>query len=178
MSKKRNFANRIYRMFRLNLFRLFRTPGGVRKMSLGFSLGFGMEMIVISSACLVYLIFYPVVRLTGGSLPAAVIGNVIGKLTFLPILLMPFAKKLGEWVYPSNFGMDRMQETSIFDLFRGDFSAIWTILHGGMHILIGMTIFGAVLGVISYYAIRFLYFRTAKRRLAKRRDRAAVLVLK
>ncbi|AWB46758.1 DUF2062 domain-containing protein [Paenibacillus sp. CAA11] len=161
--------NRIYRAFKLNIFRLFRTPGGVKKMSLGFSLGFGMEMIVISSACLVYLIFYPVVKLAGGSVPAAVIGNVIGKLTFLPIILMPFAKKLGEWVYPSSSSAQRIQEVSLLDIFKGDFSAVGSILHGGLHILIGMSIFGAVLGVISYYVIQFFYHRTAKRRQAKRR---------
>ncbi|GIP23492.1 DUF2062 domain-containing protein [Paenibacillus sp. J22TS3] len=173
-SNKKQILNKIYRAFKLNFLKLLRTPGGVKKVSLGFSIGFALEMIVISSACLVYLIFYPVVKLAGGSVPAAIIGNVIGKLTFLPILLMPFARKLGSWVYPihgprHNKGV--IHEASLVDIFKGDFTAVRDILHGGLHILIGMSIFGAVLGVISYYVIQFLYNKTAQRRLEKRRSR-------
>lgn len=171
MKKKRSFPNRIYRIFKLNFLRLFRTPGGVKKISLGFSIGFGLEMMVISSACLVYLIFYPVVKVAGGSLPAAIIGNVVGKLTFLPIILMPFAKKLGEWIYPVSSGPETAQESSFFDLFQGDFSALRSVLHGGLHILIGMTVFGIVSMFISYYVIQFFHNRNSKRRQAKRRKR-------
>lgn len=176
-SNKKQFLNKIYRAFKLNFLKLLRTPGGVKKVSLGFSIGFALEMVVISTACLVYLIFYPIVKLSGGSLPAAIIGNVIGKLTFLPILLMPFARKLGSWIYPihvskGNKGM--IHEASLVDIFKGDFSAIRDILHGGLHILIGMSIFGAVLGVISYYVIQFLYNKTANRRLEKRRSKVLV----
>ncbi|MBP2001592.1 uncharacterized protein (DUF2062 family) [Paenibacillus shirakamiensis] len=175
---KHHFVNKLYRAFKLNFLKLLRTPGGVKKVSLGFSVGFGLEMIVISTACLVYLIFYPIVKLSGGSVPAAIIGNVIGKLTFLPILLMPFAKKIGEMIYPvrtgEQSGSPMVKEPSIMDIFQGDFTAVRDILHGGLHILIGMSIFGAVLGVISYYVIQFFYNKTAKRRLEKRRARIII----
>ncbi|WP_138495133.1 DUF2062 domain-containing protein [Paenibacillus pinistramenti] len=169
MRNKKSFPNRIYRAFKLNFLRLFRTPGGVKKISLGFSIGFGLEMIVISTACLVYLIFYPVVKMAGGSIPAAIIGNVVGKLTFLPIILMPFAKKLGEWIYPSSSGSATVKEASILDIFQGNFEAVKAILHGGLHILIGMTIFGILSAFISYYVIQFFHNRNHKRRQAKRR---------
>lgn len=171
MKNKKNIFNRLYRAFKLNIFRLFRTPGGVKKVSLGFSIGFGLEMIVISSACLVYLIFYPVVKLAGGSIPAAIIGNVVGKLTFLPIILMPLAKKLGEWIYPGSSSPGTLAEASIVDMFQGDFTAVKAILHGGLHILIGMSIFGLILTVVSYYVIRYMHNRNHKRRQAKRSQR-------
>ncbi|WP_337926713.1 DUF2062 domain-containing protein [Paenibacillus caui] len=174
MRKKTSFPNRLYRAFKLNFLRLFRTPGGVKKISLGFSIGFGLEMIVISTACLVYLIFYPVVKLSGGSMPAAIIGNVVGKLTFLPILLMPLAKMLGEWIYPAASGSSKVREARILDILQGDFSAVQAILHGGLHILIGMSIFGILSSVISYYVIQYFHNRNAKRRLAKRRRRMIV----
>ncbi|GGA31208.1 DUF2062 domain-containing protein [Paenibacillus physcomitrellae] len=174
MRNKRSFPNRLYRAFKLNFLRLFRTPGGVKKISLGFSIGFGLEMIVISSACLVYLIFYPVVKLAGGSVPAAIIGNVVGKLTFLPIILMPFAKKLGELIYPSSSASGTIKEASIMDIFQGDFSAVKAILHGGLHILIGMSVFGILSMVISYYVITFFHNRNHKRRQAKRRKKIVV----
>lgn len=171
VKNKKSFPNRIYRAFKLNILRLFRAPGGVKKISLGFSIGFGLEMMVISSACLVYLIFYPVVKMSGGSIPAAIIGNVIGKLTFLPIILMPFAKKIGELIYPVHTRGGTIKEGSIMDIFQGDFSAVRGIVHGGLHILIGMTVFGILSAVISYYVIQFLHNRNTRRRLASRKKR-------
>src|SRR5438552_19184055 len=100
--KKYHFINRIGRTFKLNYFKLLRSPGGAKKVSLGFAIGFGLEMLVISSASLIYILFVPIVRLAKGSVPAAIIGNVIGKLSFLPVLLLPFAKKIGKLVYPMN----------------------------------------------------------------------------
>ncbi|MEH7302659.1 DUF2062 domain-containing protein, partial [Neobacillus drentensis] len=87
--KKYNFIQRLGRAFKYNFIKLLRSPGGARKVSLGFAIGFGMEMVVLSSASLIYILFLPVVRLAKGSLPAAIIGNVVGKLTFLPVLLLP-----------------------------------------------------------------------------------------
>ncbi|MDO7905664.1 DUF2062 domain-containing protein [Paenibacillus sp. JX-17] len=167
-NNKHNFAARIIRALRLNFIKLLRAPGGVKKISLGFSIGFGLEMVVISTASLIYLLFYPIVRLSGGSLPAAIIGNVIGKLTFLPIVLMPLAKKLGEQLYPSHGG-PRFREHSWTELFSGNWSVLYDILHGGLHILIGMSVFGLIFGVISYFVIQVLYNRAHHRRMEKRR---------
>ncbi len=91
--KKYNLFQRIGRAFKLNFIKLLRSPGGAKKVSLGFALGFGLEMLVISTASLIYILFVPIVRLAKGSLPASIIGNVIGKLTLLPVILLPFAKK-------------------------------------------------------------------------------------
>src|SRR3954471_17905961 len=96
--KKYNFHQRVARVFKLNFIKLFRSPGGAKKVSLGFAIGFGLEMLVISSASLIYILFVPIVRLAKGSLPASIIGNVIGKLTLLPVILLPFARKLGKLI--------------------------------------------------------------------------------
>src|SRR4051794_4376026 len=100
--KKHNFFQRIGRAFKLNFLKLLRSPGGAKKVSLGFAIGFGLEMVVLSTASLIYIVFLPMVRIARGSLPAAIIGNVIGKLSFLPVLLLPLAKKIGKLVYPIN----------------------------------------------------------------------------
>ncbi|MFC7393395.1 DUF2062 domain-containing protein [Scopulibacillus cellulosilyticus] len=155
----------------MNFIKLFRSPGGARKVALGFAIGFGLEMLVISTACLIYILLYPLVRLARASLPAAIIGNVIGKLSFLPVLLIPFAKKLGAFVYPINNGNDNVQKHSLLDILEGDFSVIKDLLHGGMHILIGMTVFGLILGCISYYIVSYLYNKERERRKAKRSNK-------
>src|SRR5438105_4224751 len=99
-AKKYNFFQHIGRVFKLNFIKLLRSPGGAKKVSMGFAIGFGLEMLVISTASLIYILFIPIVRLSKGSLPASIIGNVIGKLTFLPVILLPFAKKIGKIILP------------------------------------------------------------------------------
>ncbi|MCZ2992177.1 DUF2062 domain-containing protein, partial [Acinetobacter baumannii] len=79
---------------------MLRSPQGAKKVSLGFAIGFGLEMLVIYTSSLVYVIFYPIVRLAKGSFPAAVIGNIIGKISFLPVFLFPLAYALGKMIYP------------------------------------------------------------------------------
>jgi len=174
VGKKYNFFQRIKRAFKLNFIKLFRSPGGANKVSMGFAIGFGLEMLVISSASLIYIVFIPLVRLVKGSLPAAIIGNVIGKLTFLPVLLLPFAKKLGKLIYPIKVNLGNTHSFSWKNLMQGDFSGLINVLHGGVHVLIGMSIFGIVLGVVSYFIIRYFYEKEKTKRVTRMRNKQAI----
>ncbi|HBU81677.1 DUF2062 domain-containing protein [Paenibacillus sp. UMB7766-LJ446] len=170
-SKNSRFA-RLTRALKLNFLKLLRAPGGAHKVSTGFALGFGLELIVISTASLVYLVFYPIVRLSGGSLPAAIVGNVVGKLTFLPIILMPLAKQIGSWILPAHsMGQGPVHESAFMELFRGNWSALSELLLGGLDILAGMSVFGVILGVISYFVVKFFYVRALKRRFERRLEK-------
>lgn len=167
--RKYNFFERIGRAFKLNFIKLFRSPGGAKKVSLGFAIGFGLEMLVISTASLIYIPFLPIVRLARGSLPAAIIGNVIGKLSFLPVLLLPFARRLGKMILPMRVKVGHYTPFSFHDLMRGDLSGLLGLLHGGLHVLIGMTIFGIVFGIIAYFVVHYFYEREKMKRLNRRR---------
>ncbi|MGJ7919715.1 DUF2062 domain-containing protein [Neobacillus sp. LXY-4] len=171
--KKYNFFQQVRRKFKLNFIKLFRSPGGAKKVSLGFAIGFGTEMIVLSSVSLIYIFFVPLVRLAKGSLPAAIIGNVIGKITFLPVILIPFAKKIGKLLYPIKVKVGHMP-FSFSNILHGDFRGLINVLYGGIHVLIGMTIFGIILGGISYFIIHYFYEKEKTRRLTKVRHRHAI----
>jgi uncharacterized protein (DUF2062 family) len=172
--KKYNFFQRIQRTFRFNFIKLFRSPEGARKVSMGFAIGFGLEMVVISSAALIYILFLPIVRLAKGSLPAAIIGNVIGKLTFLPVILLPFAKKIGKIIFPIKVKVGHSTNFSFQNLMHGDFRGLISVLHGGVHVLIGMTVFGIILGVISYFLVYYFYEKEKNKRLARIRKKHQV----
>ena len=175
--RKYGFWRKVQRAFKLNFYKLFRSPGGAKKVALGFALGFGMEMIVLSTASLIYLLFYPIVRLFRGSLPAAIIGNVVGKLTFLPVVLLPFAHALGKLIYPFNIQDGPMKEHSLLEVFSGNFMDIAKeLLHSGLYTLIGMTIFGTLLGFASYFIIYHLYEKERQRRLEKKKTTAIALM--
>ena len=167
--KKRNYNifQKIGRAFRLNFLKLLRSPGGAKKVSLGFAIGFGLEMLVISTASLIYILFIPIVRLFKGSIPAAIIGNVIGKLTFLPVILLPFAKKIGKMVFPMKVKISHNIPFSFQNLMHGDFRGLTSLLHGGIHIIIGMTILGTVLGAISYFVVHYFYDKEKAKRLKR-----------
>src|SRR3954471_16832233 len=137
--KKYNFFQRVGRAFKLNFLKLLRSPGGAKKVSLGFAIGFGLEMLVISTASLIYILFVPIVRLAKGSLPASIIGNVIGKLTLLPVILLPFAKSLGKFLFPMKVHFGHHGAFSFQKLIHGDFHSLISVLHGGIHTLIGMS---------------------------------------
>lgn len=171
--KKYNFFQRLGRVFKLNFIKLFRSPGGAQKVSLGFALGFGLEMLVISTASLIYILFIPIVRLAKGSLPAAVIGNVIGKLSFLPVLLLPIAKKVGKLIFPMKVKLGHSTPFSFQNLLHGDFRSLISVLHGGVHVLIGMIILGIVLSFISYFIVHYFYEKEKNKRITRSRDKHA-----
>lgn len=169
--KKHPIFKRVGRLFKFNFIKLLRSPGGAKKVSLGFALGFGLEMLVISTASLIYIFFIPIVRLAKGSLPAAIIGNVIGKLSFLPVLLLPLAKTIGKIMLPMNVKVNRHSAFSFEKLIHGDLGSLVSILHGGIHVMIGMTVIGSVLGFISYFIVHYFYEKEKEKRLKKNREK-------
>ena len=150
------------------MIRLFRSSDGARKVSLGFAIGFGLEMLVIPTAYLMYIIFYPAVRLSRASLSSAIIGNIIGKFTFLPLLLLPVGKSLGEVIYPVKIKHVHVHAHPLRDLFNGDLSVLNGLLYGSLQTLIGMAVIGAVLGFISYHLIHYFYNQGKQRRRKKK----------
>jgi uncharacterized protein (DUF2062 family) len=139
-------AKRFVRMMKLQYIKLLRSPGGARKVATGFAIGFGMEMLVLYTASVIYLFLIPAVRITRGSLPAAIIGNLICKLTFLPVLLLPMAIKLGRVLAP--FRPPGMPKSVFYYL----------------HTLLGMSVFAVVLGALSFFPVYYLYEARRKHR--------------
>lgn len=160
--------NKLYRIIKFNFIKLLRSSDGARKVSLGFAIGFGLEMLVIPTAYLMYIIFYPAVKLSRASLSSAIIGNIIGKFTFLPLLLLPFGKIIGEIIFPVKIKNVHMHAHPLKDLFNGDLSVLKGLLYGGLQTLIGMAVFGLILGVISYHIIHYFYNKGKGRRKKKR----------
>ncbi|MEH7459042.1 group-specific protein [Bacillus pseudomycoides] len=170
--KTYSFFQRIWRVLKFYYYNLLRSPEGARKVSLGFAIGFGLEMLVIYTASLVYLMFYPIVRLAKGSFPAAVIGNLIGKISFLPVFLFPVGYALGKFLYPFEVKIIHHKPYTISDLFSSNiFTMLKSLLQSEVYVLIGMTILGAVFGVISYFVVYYLYEKNRKLRLKKRKKR-------
>lgn len=153
----RNFRiQHLTRMMKLQYLKLLRSPGGARKVAVGFAVGFGLEMLVITTASTIYLLFYPIVRLAQASLSAAIIGNIVGKLTFLPVALLPVAPMIGKYLFP----------------FRPHHMPHSVYLY--IKTLLGMSLFAVILGVLSFFPAYYLYEVNRKHRDAKREKRKHV----
>ncbi|WKB35362.1 DUF2062 domain-containing protein [Terrilactibacillus sp. S3-3] len=159
---KYNLLQKMQRHFRFNMIKLFRSPGGARKVSLGFAIGFGLEMLMIPTAYLAYILLIPIVKLARASLPASIIGNVIGKFTFLPVILLPFAKELGNVIYPKKSHHVHFHHDAIMEVLHGHFSILTDILHGGIHLLIGMSCPSSVRFLVSLPTMSFTIFTVSK----------------
>lgn len=168
--KTRSFFQRIWRGVKLNYYKLLRAPEGAKIVSRGFAVGFGIEMLVIHTASLIYLIFYPLVRLFNGSFPAAVIGNLIGKASFLPVILIPFAHALGKLIYPFEIKTVPYHHYTIKDFFSSNgLMMLKNLLQNEVYVIIGMTIIGIVFGIIAYFVMYYLYEKNRKLRLTRRK---------
>ncbi len=174
--RKFNFFQRLGRAFKFNFLKLLRSPEGAKKVSLGFAIGFGLEMLVISTASLIYILFVPIVKLAKGSLPASIIGNVIGKLSLLPVILLPFARTLGRIIFPMKVRAGHQPAFSFKRFIHGDFHAMIGVIHGGFHALIGMTIFGIVLSIFSYFIVHYFYEKERSNRLKRRRRKNEIRI--
>jgi uncharacterized protein (DUF2062 family) len=168
-NKNYNFFQKLGRKLKLNFIKLLRSPDGAKKVSLGFSIGFGLEMLVISTASLIYILFIPIVRLAKGSLPAAVIGNLIGKISFLPVLLLPIARIIGKTIHPGKSALNHHRvHFSFSDVWHENFNGLRDLLLGGIHVVIGMSVLGIILGIVSYWIVYFSYQTSSNRRAKKR----------
>ncbi|BCJ87509.1 DUF2062 domain-containing protein [Effusibacillus dendaii] len=146
---------KLKRSMRTQYLKLLRSPGGARYVAMGFAVGFGLEMMLPVTAYLGYILFYPAVRLSGGSLPAAIIGNIIGKVSLLPAVLLPFGHMLGSWLLPHRL------------------HGIPPYIYGYLKTLMGMTLFAVILGILSYFPVRYLYEVNRKHRLKKSEEKRA-----
>jgi uncharacterized protein (DUF2062 family) len=150
---------KVGRSMKLQYFKLLRSPGGARKVATGFAIGFGLEMILPITAYIAYLLLPPLVAVTRSSFAASIIGNIIAKCTFLPILLLPIAHRLGR---------------RIFHLSHHAIGAGMHSFSAYLATLLGVTILAILLGGLSFIPVYFLYESNRKRRLNKRKKRILV----
>ena len=137
---------RLWRYMKLQYIKLLRSPGGARKVATGFAIGFGLEMLVLYTFSIIYLLLVLSVRLSRGSLPAAIIGNLICKATFLPVIMFPLGIKIGRLLIPIHPHF--IPKPVLFYL----------------HTLLGMSVLAAVFGILSFFPIYYLYEVNRKRR--------------
>jgi hypothetical protein len=133
---------------------------GAAKVARGFAVGFGLEIILPYTVYLGYLLLYPLIILFRTTLPPVLIGNMICKVTLLPLFLIPLGNKLSRYIPISKpYFMPKL----IFKYLKT---------------LLGLSICAVVIGLLAYVVIFVLYETNRKYRLKTRKTATLVENLK
>ncbi|KEO81901.1 DUF2062 domain-containing protein [Tumebacillus flagellatus] len=154
---------RLKRWLKYKYIQLLRAKGGPSKVAMGFSIGLAIEMFTLPTFGLAALLIIPAVYLLRGSLPAALIGFLFGKIIYLPMAFLN--RKVGSWIVPDNL-LDGVRFHHAHWL-----NHVIRLLDQAMTLIVGGMIVGAVLGLIAYFPIRKLLQIYMHRRLEKRYHR-------
>lgn len=137
----------------------------------GFAIGIAVEMFTLPTLGFAFLLIFPLAYLLRGNLPAALIGFVVGKLIYIPMMYPNSI--MGGWVLPSHLAIHLA------------FVPEWVnrLLLTNLKLIVGGVIDGALLGLLCYWPIRmsidaFKNKRKDKRKLSRARFEAGSLLEK
>lgn len=145
MKRKFSPIKYVSRKFKFHYIKLMRSPGGTRKVSRGFAVGFGLEIILPFTLYTGYVFLIPLVFLFRTSLTTALIGNVICKITFLPLALVPLGNRIGRYI---PFGRPEFMPVAIYKYIKT---------------LLGLSIVAVIVGFVSYLIIFYLLEKSKSR---------------
>ncbi|MFC5530128.1 DUF2062 domain-containing protein [Cohnella yongneupensis] len=158
-----------WRWLKYKYLMLMRAKGGASMVAMGFAIGIAVEMFTLPTLGFAFILIFPLVYVLKGNFPAALIGFVIGKLIYIPMIYPN--RKVGAWVLPSHLS------------FHYSFLPEWVnnLLLENLKLIVGGIIDGALLGLLCYFPIKmsingFKAKRKEKRRLNRARADANAMI--
>jgi uncharacterized protein (DUF2062 family) len=142
---------------------LMRAEGGASMVAMGFAIGLAVEMFTLPTLGFAFILIFPLVYLLKGNFPAALIGFVFGKIIYLPMAILN--TMVGGWFLPKHLTL------------HIPFIYPWVnrLLVTNLKLIIGGVIDGILLGLLTYYPIRFAIQTFKTKRRDKRKLKRAKL---
>jgi uncharacterized protein (DUF2062 family) len=122
---------------------LNRAKGGASMVAMGFAIGLAIEMFTLPTLGIAFVLIFPLCYMFRGNLPAALIGFVVGKIIYIPMMYPN--TKVGEWLLPKHLSFHLPVVPEWFD----------HLLLANLKLIIGGMIDGAILGVLFYFPIKY-----------------------
>ena len=141
------------RFIKLKYLLLLRSPGGAKIVANGFVIGLVVEFITLLTLGVAFLMIFPLCKIFKGSIPASMIGFLLGKL------ILPFFMPLGIVV-----GKRFIDLQGVILPWVGNISKY-------LNTLLGMLTLGMILGALCYFPIYFIYRKFQQSRIDKRKKR-------
>lgn len=166
-NKKPFHVRNIKRWFKYKYLLLTRAKGGPGMVAMGFSIGLAVEMFTLPTAGLAFFLIFPLIYLLRGSMAAALIGFVFGKIIYIPMTFIHL--KVGSMVLP------RGTRKFLIDLNMPDWLEMF--VRSNLKLFVGGVIVGIVLGLLAYFPIRWgLELYDAKRKEKRKKRKAQLLI--
>lgn len=148
---------RISRWLKYHYLKLLRVPGAPHFIAKGFAIGMFVEFITLPTLGLAFLLIFPLTRLFAGSLPAALIGFLLGKL------LLPFFLAINVHVGNLWLGYDTLAKQ--FE----EAISLQLLKQFGLPLILGSAINGAIIAIIGYFIVKILLIRYQNKRAMTKR---------
>ncbi|QMV43508.1 DUF2062 domain-containing protein [Cohnella cholangitidis] len=151
----------IPRWLKFKYMMLIRAKGGASIVAMGFAIGLAIEMFTLPTLGFAFVLIFPLCYLLKGNLPAALIGFVVGKIIYIPMMYPN--SKVGGWILPKHLSFHIPVVPEWFN----------HLLLTNLKLIVGGMVDGAILGMLCYFPIKYsLDTYKAKRKDKKKLNRA------
>ncbi|WP_373229019.1 DUF2062 domain-containing protein [Cohnella sp.] len=142
---------------------LIRAKGGASIVAMGFAIGLAIEMFTLPTLGFAFVLIFPLCYLLRGNIPAALIGFVVGKVIYIPMMYPN--SKVGGWILPNDLSFHLPVVPEWFN----------HLLLTNLKLIVGGMVDGAILGFLLYFPIKYsINAYKAKRKDKKKINRARV----
>jgi uncharacterized protein (DUF2062 family) len=149
------------RWLRFKYMMLIRAKGGASMVAMGFAIGLAIEMFTLPTLGFAFVLIFPLCYLLRGNLPAALIGFVVGKIIYIPMIYPN--SKVGGWILPKHLSFHLPVVPEWFN----------HLLLTNVKLIVGGMIDGVLLGLICYFPIKYsINVIKAKRKDKRKLSRA------
>jgi uncharacterized protein len=145
----------ISRWLKYKYMMLLRAKGGASIVAMGFAIGLAIEMFTLPTLGFAFVLIFPLCYMLRGNLPAAIIGFMVGKVIYLPMIYPN--SRVGAWILPKNLSFH-------FPIFPEWFNHL---LVSNLQLIVGGMVDGIILGLLFYFPIKI----SLNAYKAKRRDK-------
>lgn len=138
---------------------LLRAKGGASIVAMGFAIGIAVEMFTLPTLGVAFVLIFPLCLLLRGNLPAALIGFVIGKVIYIPMMYPN--SKVGGWILPKHLSIHLPIVPEWIN----------HLLLTNLKLIVGGMVDGALLGLLCFFLIRY----SLNAYKAKRKDKRKLI---
>ncbi|MEK8126969.1 DUF2062 domain-containing protein [Paenibacillus filicis] len=156
----------IGRWFKYKYLQLIRAKGGPAMVAMGFSIGLFVEMFTLPTAGLAFFLIFPLVYLLRGSVAAALIGFVFGKIIYIPFSFLH--RIIGDLVLPHRVHGNWLHVLPHW---------LETFIKFNLKLFVGGVIDGLILGLIVFFPIKWTLEWFHQKRKDKRQKRKEQLIV-
>jgi uncharacterized protein (DUF2062 family) len=122
---------------------LIRAKGGASMVAMGFAIGLAIEMFTLPTLGFAFVLIFPLCYLLRGNMPAALIGFVVGKIIYIPMMYPN--TKVGGLILPKHLTFHLPIVPDWFD----------NLLVTNLKLIVGGIVDGVILGIICYFPIKY-----------------------